>query len=41
MNFKKIKGDYSGKFSEILEKGKSGVSYFIEMMADNMSPLSF
>jgi hypothetical protein len=37
MNFRKIKDDYNENFAEILEKVQSGVSYFVEMVVDNMS----
>jgi hypothetical protein len=38
MNFKNTKDGYSEKLAE---KVQSGVSYFVEMTADNMPPLSF
>jgi hypothetical protein len=41
MNFKKIKDDYREKFAKISEKVQSRVAYFVEIMADNMSPLFF
>jgi hypothetical protein len=37
MNLKNIKDDYSEKLTEILENLQSGVSYFEEMTADNVS----